>query len=299
MNEEQLKILLQQIIEKVAVESNQTSTDNSRNCDNVCQGKYSAVVSGETIPDITQYDYTKNLDIPNAANPEEYLRIKAKTDARIGIGRSGPRYTTRSYLRILADHAGAMDAVLNEVPESLAIENNLLSISTVCKSKYEYMTRPDLGRLFSDETKKIISSKCQKNPDVQVIVADGLSSTAVESNIKDLLPSLEQGFKVEGLTSGTPLFVKYCRVPAMDVITEVIKPKVTIILLGERPGLSTYASLSAYITYEGYVGMPEANRTVVSNIHKNGTNPVEAGAHIAGVVKKMIQQKASGTNLQL
>jgi ethanolamine ammonia-lyase small subunit len=85
----------------------------------------------------------------------------------------------------------------------------------------------------------------------------------------------------------------------MDVITEILKPKVTIILIGERPGLSTYASLSAYITYEGKVAMAEVGRTVVSNIHENGTNPVEAGAHIATLVKKMLEQKVSGAGLKV
>lgn len=297
MNEEQLKNLIQQIIEKMAIDNNQTSAAGNGN--NISGAKCSTVISNEEVPDITEYDYTRHLEIPNAANPEEYLRIKAKTDARLGVGRCGPRYKTGTYLRVLADHAGAMDAVLNDVPEEFVIANGLFAVSTVCKSKYEYMTRPDLGRLFTKEAEAEIKSKCRMNPDVQVIVADGLSSTAVEANIKDLLPSLEQGFKVEGVNAGTPFFVKYARVPSMDAITEMIKPKVTIILLGERPGLATFASLSAYITYDGHVGMPEANRTVVSNIHKNGTNAVEAGAHIASVVKKMIQQKASGTGLQL
>lgn len=298
MNEEQLKNLVQQIIEKMASDNNQKPAAGG-SCNNFSGAACSTVISDEEVPDIMSYDYTKHLDIPNAANPEEYLRIKAKTDARLGVGRCGPRYTTMSYLRVLADHAGAMDAVLNDVPDDFILENGLFSVSTVCKSKYEYMTRPDLGRLFTKEAEATIKSKCKMNPDVQVIVGDGLSSTAVEANIKDLLPSLEQGFKVEGLNAGVPFFVKYARVPAMDAISAMIKPKVTIILLGERPGLATYASLSAYITYDGYVGIPEANRTVVSNIHKNGTNAVEAGAHIAGVVKKMIQQKASGTGLQL
>lgn len=296
MNEEQLKNLIQQIIEKMA-DNNQTSAAGSGST--ITGAKCNTVISNEEVPDIMEDDYTKQLDIPNAANPEEYLRIKAKTDARLGVGRCGPRYKTKTYLRVLADHAGAMDAVLNDVPEEFVMANGLFSVSTVCKSKYEYMTRPDLGRLFTKEAEAEIKSKCRMNPDVQVIVADGLSSTAVEENIKDLLPALEQGFKVEGINAGTPFFVKYARVPSMDAITEMIKPKVTIILLGERPGLATFASLSAYITYDGFVGMPEANRTVISNIHKNGTNAIEAGAHIASVVKKMLQQKASGTGLQL
>lgn len=295
MTEEQLKSLVSQILENM----------NGNEVDTPQSGKAPEFVKSQTtgdngiIADIREEDYTKTLEVENAVNAEEFLRIKKNTDARIGIGRCGPRYKTNAYLRILADHAGALDAVQNEAPEHLVKENNLFPVQTMCENKDVYMTRPDLGRVFSDEMKAKIKDNCIMNPDVQVIVSEGLSSTAMERNITDLLASLEQGFKVEGIKSGTPVYVKYSRVPAMDVITEITKAKVTIMLIGERPGLSTYASLSAYMTYEGKVGMSESGRNVVSNIHANGTNPVEAGAHIAGVVRKMLDQKASGTDLKL
>lgn len=299
MTEEQLKSLVSQILENMNISDAGNTTVASQT------GKSQEFLTSRTavddgiISDIRKEDYTKTLEVDNAANPEEFLRIKKNTDARIGIGRCGPRYKTKAYLRMLADHAGALDAVLNEAPEHLVKENNLFPIQTMCENKDVYMTRPDLGRVFSDETKAKIRENCIMNPDVQVIVSEGLSSTAMERNITDLLSSLEQGFKVEGIKSGTPIYVKYSRVPAMDVITEITKAKVTIILIGERPGLSTYASLSAYMTYDGKVGMPESGRNVVSNIHASGTNPVEAGAHIAGIVRKMLDQKSSGTDLKL
>lgn len=102
------------------------------------------------------------------------------------------------------------------------------------------MTHPDLGRKFSDETAALLRQKCKWNPDVQLIVSDGLSSTAVVSE-----------------------------------------------------------SLSAYMTYGGYVGIPEANRTVVSNIHQSGTNPAEAGAHIASLIVAMLEHKASGLDFRI
>lgn len=257
-----------------------------------------SAVSDEVLPDILLDDYTKKLDVPNCANPEEFLRRKALTGARIGLGRAGSRYKTNAYLRFLADHAGAMDAVQNDVPEEFLESLNLFTIQTKCASKEEYLTRPDLGRQFNDDQLQILRERCKMGADVQIIVSDGLSSTAIVANLEDLLPALEQGLKAEGLNVGTPFFVKYGRVPSEDVITETLKPKVTIILIGERPGLSTYASLSAYITYEGYVGIPEGNRTVVSNIHAEGTNPVEAGAHIASIARRILDQKASGVNLK-
>ena len=287
MTDEQLKLLVNQVIEAITkVPEAENNNKNDNNDD------------GEMIPDIRNEDYTKVLGFENAVNPEAFLRIKELTDARLGIGRCGPRYRTKSYLRILADHAGALDAVQNEASEHLVESNHLFPVQTMCENKDIYMTRPDLGKLFSDEMKEKIRQNCTLNPEVQIIVSEGLSSIAMERNITDLLSSLEQGLKAEGIKAGTPIYVKYARVPAMDVITDVTKAKVTIMLIGERPGLSTYASLSAYMTYEGKIGMPEAGRNVVSNIHDNGTNPLEAGAFIASIVRKMLDQKISGTDLK-
>ena len=290
MNEEQIKALVAEVIKGITEQEKKNPAETK---------KAGPVIDDGMIPDIREDDYTSYLGIENAANPEEFLRIKKQTGARVGLGRCGNRYTTRAYLRLLADHAGALDAVMSEAPEHLVEENHLLPVQTLCRDKNEYMSRPDLGRQFSDEMKQKMDKECIKDADVQIILSEGLSSTAMERNTNDLLASLQQGLKLEELSVGTPIYVKYSRVPAMDVITEITRAKVTIMLIGERPGMSTYASLSAYMTYGGYVGIPEAARNVVSNIHAGGINPMEAGAHIASVAKKMMEQKASGTDLKL
>lgn len=289
MNEEQIKQLVAEVVKSIQLHGEEKESAKSS----------TAIADDGMIPDIREDDYTSYLGVENPANPEEFLRIKKQTDARIGLGRCGNRYTTKSYLRLLADHAGALDAVMSEAPMHLVEENHLFPVQTMCRDKNEYMSRPDLGRQFSDEMKQKMDQSCIKDADVQIILSEGLSSTAMERNTNDLLASLQQGLKLEKLSVGTPIYVKYSRVPAMDVITEITRAKVTIMLIGERPGMSTYASLSAYMTYGGYVGIPEAARNVVSNIHAGGINPMEAGAHIASVAKKMMEQKASGTDLQL
>ena len=98
---------------------------------------------------------------------------------------------------------------------------------------------------------------------------------------------------------GTPFFVKYGRVGVMDEISELTGAEVTCTLIGERPGLITAESMSAYIAYKATVGMPEARRTVVSNIHRGGTNPAEAGAFIAELCCRMLKEKASGLDLKV
>nr|WP_200956811.1 ethanolamine ammonia-lyase subunit EutC [Caloramator mitchellensis] len=253
----------------------------------------------EGIPDLTTIDIRKQVLVPNPENLEALLKLKSKTPARIGVWRSGPRYKTETLLRFRADHAVAMDAVFTDVSEELLQEMNLFSVKTMCRNKDEYLTRPDLGRKFDDDSIKMIKEKCKANPQVQIYVSDGLSSTAIEANVKDVLPAIIQGLKAYGIEVGTPFFVKYGRVPAMDVISEVTGADVTCVLIGERPGLATAESMSAYMAYKATVNMPEARRTVVSNIHRGGTPPVEAGAHIAEIIKLMIEKKASGIDLKL
>lgn len=258
----------------------------------------SQVESDEFIPDITEIDIKKQLLVDNPADREAYLEMKAKTPARLGLGRAGARYKTITALRMRADHAAAQDSVFSDVSEEFIKKNNLIPVKTMCTDKDEYVTRPDLGRKFSPETIEVIKEKCDKNPKVQIMVGDGLSSAAIEANLEDILPSIEQGLKMYGLNLGPILFVKYCRVPAMDAVGEATGADVVCLLVGERPGLVTAESMSAYIAYKPKVGMPEAKRTVISNIHKGGTTAVEAGAHIAELIKTMLDKKASGIDLK-
>ena len=119
-----------------------------------------------------------------------------------------------------------------------------------------------------------------------------------KDNMKDILPAFIQGLNVNGIKAGTPVFIKYGRVGVMDAIGEELGAEAAIIFIGERPGLVTAESMSAYMVYNPRRGLAEAERTVVSNIHKGGTPPVEAGAHLATLVKRMLDAKASGINLQ-
>ena len=175
---------------------------------------------------------------------------------------------------------------------------NLFSVQTCCHDRNEHLTRPDLGRKFDEKTAAEIKAHCTANPDVQFIVSDGFSSKAIEANIKNVLPAVMDGVKALGYSVGTPFFVKFGRVGCMDHAGELLGSKVTCILIGERPGLGTAESMSAYITYGSKVGMSESLRTVVSNIHKGGITPVEAGAYLAEVIDMIMKNKASGVNLK-
>ena len=159
--------------------------------------------------------------------------------------------------------------------------------------------RPDLGRKLPPESVDFIKKNCKMNPQVQIYVSDGLSNSAIDENIREILPSLMDGLKHRGIDTGTPFFVRFGRVPTMDVISEITGAEVNVVLLGERPGLAAADSMSAYMAYKATVGMPESRRTVVSNIHKNGIQPVEAGAYLVEIIEKMLQTKSSGVDLVL
>lgn len=231
-------------------------------------------------------------------NPDALRRMKAKTTARIGVGRAGPRLRTQTMLKLRTDHAAARDAVLMDVSEETIKKLGLFFVETRCRDKNIFLTRPDLGRDFSEEVQRQISEHCEHYPDVQLIVSDGLSSSAIEANAEKILPVIQEGLKDKGIRVGTPIFVKNGRVAAQDRISELLDAKVVCSLIGERPGLATAESMSAYIAYKAWVGMPEARRTVVSNIHKNGVPAVEAGAYLVDLLAMILEKKQSGVDLK-
>ena len=292
MDESKLKEIIGQVLDEM-------SKSNSLGSSASYSSQSENVVSDGELQDITKIDIRKQYLVENAENKEAYAELKFKAPCRLAIGKAGARYKTLPQLEFRAAHAAAQDAVFNDVDEEFVKSQNLFMVQTQCDSKDTYLTRPDLGRKLSDEGLKTIQEKCKKNPTVQIYVGDGLSGSSVSANVADLLPAIMQGLKSYNIDVGTPFFVKYARVGVMDQISEVTGATVTCTLIGERPGLITATSMSAYIAYKATVGMPEARRTVFSNIHSAGTNPAEAGAHIAEVIKIMLDKKASGTDLKL
>ena len=219
------------------------------------------------------------------------------TSARIAVGRAGERLKTDTYLQFRADHAAARDAVYNDVSADLLRRMELPEIPTLCGDRDEFLTRPDLGRDFSEESRRAIKALNPGPCDVLIYAADGLSSRAVEANLENILPVIADGAAQQGLSVGKPFFVKYGRVASMEPIAELTEAKVACVLIGERPGLGSAESMSAYMAYQPTPGMPEANRTVVSNIYSGGLNAVEAGAFIAELIGRIFSAKKSGVAL--
>lgn len=296
MQEAELESLIKKVLEKMDININEASDSVSNKFNSNFSSSIS--ISDSSLEDLGDMDFRKEMKVPNPQNLETFTKLKQATPARIGIWRSGPRYTTRTMLRFRADHATAQDTVFKDVPEEFIQENGWWSVQTKCTSKDVFLTRPDLGRRLNEEGVKIVQERCQKSPKVEIYVADGLSSMAVMTNAKTTLQSIEQSLKSSNLSIGTPFFVKYGRVGVMDEIGELLDADVVCTLIGERPGLITDESMSCYMAYRPTIGMPESRRTVVSNIHSGGMPALEAGAYIADLIKKMLEQKASGIDLK-
>jgi len=239
------------------------------------------------------------MEYDNTDHVEAFAKLCAQTPARLGIGHAGARLRTATLLKLRADHSEAIDAVWSEVNEDVFSGLGFVSIQTLVSSKEEYIRRPDLGRKFSPETLAFIKNRCINAPDVQIIVADGLSAPSIEHNVRDAYEVIADSANQSGYSVGTPLFVHYGRVATMDAISEVLGAKVTILLVGERPGLATGDSMGCYMAYESSTKKPESQRTVISNIHRNGTPPVEAGAQIVSLIKIMMREKMSGVGLNI
>ncbi len=303
MNEQELRKMVEKLVEQMVGQSagsNNLTPEETGNTTRAIKPTTDSftVNSSECLPDITKIDLKSWFLLDHAKNKEEYLHMKSKTPARLGVGRAGARYKTMSMLRVRADHAAAQDAVFSDVSEEFIKKNNFVFVKTLCKDKDEYLTRPDLGRRFGKDEIEVIKKTVGQNSKVVIVVGDGLSSSAIEANVEDMIPALKQGLSMYQLSIPPILFIKHARVGAMDNIGTATDADVICMLVGERPGLVTAESMSAYVCYKPKIGIPESKRTVISNIHRGGTTPVEAGAHVAELIKRMLDKKASGIDLK-
>lgn len=298
MNKQELTAMVAEILGQIGVEPMVKGSEYKPR-DPGPEKKDSGFRDGDFVPDVTALDLRKLYLVDDPHNGEIYRKMKLKTPSRLGSGRAGPRYKTLTMLRFRADHAAAQDAVFTEMDADYAKEHDLLPVKTRCDSKDEYLTRPDLGRCFDEHNAKTIKGVIDTPPRVQIVIGDGLSSAAIRANAMDCLEAIKDGLKVRGIKIGKTIFVRYCRVGAGDAVGDITGCELVCVLVGERPGLVTDKSMSAYITYKPHTGVLESARTVVSNIHSQGTPAVEAGAYVAELIDTILKKKVSGVGLHL
>ncbi|WP_342469290.1 ethanolamine ammonia-lyase subunit EutC [Ureibacillus sp. FSL K6-3587] len=227
----------------------------------------------------------------------EVVGTSKETPARIGVGRAGLRPLTKTWLKFRYDHAAAVDAVNSEVSKSFLDKRKWPILTTQALDQATYIRRPDLGRKLSKESREYLMEHGQKGATVQIIVSNGLSATAIEENAEDVYLSLCQSLELLNIPYAPTFYFERGRVGLMDEIGELLQPEVILYFIGERPGLLSAESMSVYMCYQPNATTIESDRLVVSNIHRNGLPPVEAGAYISTIVEKMLHYKASGVKL--
>ena len=231
-------------------------------------------------------------------NRDPLAEILTRTSARIFVGRSGPAYRTRTQLTLRSDHALARDAVQadshweRDLGTDFLQEWGLFEVTSQAQSKAEYLMRPDLGRRLNDRVE--ITRQCAVGADLQVVIGDGLSVAAIIRQVPDLLPLLHAGAEKRGWRFGQPFLIRHCRVGVLNDIGELLDPTVIVLLIGERPGLMTAESLSAYMAYRPRSGHTDAERNLVSNIHAHGVAIGEAADRILGLAELMRRAQLSG-----
>jgi len=235
--------------------------------------------------------------------PDLIERIRARTPARVLADRSGAAYRTGTQLELRQAHAAARDAVRAELDlerdlgPDFVQQWKLFSVSTRAASKDEYLRRPDLGRRL-DESARNKLAQCPANADLQVVIGDGLSVTAVAAQVPPLVPLIDQMMRSRGWKLGRPFVVHYCRVGVINDVGDLLKPKVVVLLIGERPGLATAESLSAYMAYQPRPGDNDSNRNLISNIHARGVTAEAAASRIIGLAEQMMLCQTSGVELK-
>lgn len=237
---------------------------------------------------------------PTPQRRSRYAATAAQhTTALVGIGHVGTRYATDVVLQFRAELAVAHEAVGALVPDGWFEDNGLLPLRSRARDHREFLLRPDLGRRLDEESLARLRAEATPNPDVQIILADGLSAVACTGSGLALMSELTRACQARGWTVGTAVGARFARVWLEDEIGEAVGARAAAILLGERPGLGTGDGLSAYLVYQPRVGKTDGDRNMMSNIHVRGTPPPAAAARLAALIGAMFEQKTSGVGLDL
>ncbi len=219
-------------------------------------------------------------------NKEIIKRLLSTTPSRIAVSRTGTRYLTTTALSMLADHAIAKDAVYSETTDSFLDKLAGFNLHTTCDDREDYLLNPAKGRRLDEDSLTLLQNRGVKNVDVQIIIGDGLSAWAAERNVLEMLPYLEKGLQAAGFSFGIHIFVRFARVGIQDHIGVTLNAKATVILLGERPGLGTGDSLSAYIAYNPKLDQDNSEKNCISNIRSLGILPIEAAQQTVEILQR-------------
>ena len=235
--------------------------------------------------------------------PDPWADLRRHTPARIGLGRSGVALPTAELLRLAAAHAQARDAV-HVALDVAALEAQLsssdwrcITVASRATSRDEYLRRPDLGRRLTPADATRLQNLASGAVDVALVLADGLSAVAVQTHAVPLLAALRNAFG-DAVTTAPIVIATQARVALADEIGALLNARLSLILLGERPGLSSPDSLGAYLTHAPAIGRVDAERNCVSNIRPDGLPPERGAQRIAWLVREALRRRMSGVALK-
>jgi ethanolamine ammonia-lyase small subunit len=238
------------------------------------------------------------------STPDPWRRLSALTPARIGIGRAGSGLGTHETLRFALAHAQARDAVHAELDTAaLAAELRSLGLASLqvpsrAAGRASYLLRPDLGRSLAAESHAAVASGGSGGCDIALVIADGLSAQAVQAHAARFVAAFLPLAERSGWSLSPAVIVSQGRVAIGDEIGMLFGARLTLLLIGERPGLSCPDSLGLYITYAPRPGRNDGERNCVSNIHGAGLAPAEAAARAAWLVEASFARGLSGVALK-
>lgn len=235
---------------------------------------------------------------------DPWSKLSERTPARIALGRAGLSLPTREVLALALDHARARDAVhaTLDLPR-LEAEIGGLGLATIrveseAMERRRYLLRPDLGRSLGAASRRKLEGLAQGHPDVAIVLGDGLSAAAVHRHAVATLAAFLEAAKGAPLTLAPVVIAEGARVALGDEIGHLLGARLSVVLIGERPGLSSPDSLGIYLTFAPRPGRTDAERNCVSNVRPEGLPPREAGRKLAWFVREALSRGLTGVALK-
>jgi ethanolamine ammonia-lyase small subunit len=247
------------------------------------------------------------MDKPPVDPQNPLLELRRLTPARIALGRTGTSMPTSAQLDFQYAHAQARDAVhlpfdaagLSSQLTECGRESVLLHSAAIDRNSY--LQRPDLGRKLSETSAQTLRDYALAHPggvDLAIVVADGLSALAVHRHTLPFLARIEEQVSAEGWSLSPVILVEQGRVAVADEIGELLGAKMVVILIGERPGLSSPDSLGLYFTYNPKIGLTDAYRNCISNVRLEGLSYGMAAHRLLYLMREACRRQLSGVNLK-
>jgi len=239
------------------------------------------------------------------APPSRSLEVlRELTPARVGLGRAGASMPTDALLAFTLDHARARDAVHAAfdaprlIDELAGLGVQASQVSSQARSRPDYLRRPDLGRMLDQASRHALEGLGSDADDLAIVIGDGLSPAAVNIHAVELVRHLSPRLSEVGIRIGHVVIASGARVALGDEIGAVLGARMVVMLIGERPGLSAPDSLGAYLTFAPRIGLTDAARNCVSNIHGAGLSYDEAAFKIVWLVREAMARQVTGVALK-